>query len=338
MNESLQNIAKQLMADHKGFLAADESVSTATKRLAEINLESTEETRRQYRNLFLTTADLGQYISGVILFEETLTQSADDGTPFMELLRQHQVIPIIKVDKGAHDMALFPGEKVTDGLDKLRDRFAEFYKKGCRAAKWRAVIKIEDNTVPSEPCLHANAHALARYAALAQEAGIVPIVEPEVLIDGPHDIARSEAVTTATLQIMFDELKRYRVDPTATILKSSMVISGNECTSQATPDEIAAATLRCFKKTVPAELPGIVFLSGGQSATQATENLNAIARQSMGPWPLSFSYARALQGTPLQIWNGKPENLAAAQAEFSKRMRLNHAAAKGAYTPDMEHA
>ncbi len=336
MNESLHNIAKHMVADHKGLLAADESTPSATKRLDSIGLESTEETRRQYRNLFLTTPELGEYISGVILYEETLTQKADDGTPFLEVLKNHGVIPGIKVDKGAHDLAGFPGEKVTDGLDKLRDRFAEYYAMGCRFAKWRAVIKIDGAELPTEQCLSANAHALTRYAALAQEAGIVPVVEPEVLIEGPHDIKRSEAVTTTTLQIMFDELKKYKVDLKGLILKSSMVISGNECPEQATPEEIGEATIRCFKDAVPKEVPGIVFLSGGQTAVQATENLNAVNKLNDGPWTISFSFARALQGDPLQVWHGKAENLAAAQAEFMKRMKANHAANQGAYTPDME--
>lgn len=331
MNQSLHDIATALVADHKGFLAADESVSTATKRLESIGLESTEETRRQYRNLFFTTPDIGNYLSGVILFEETLTQSADDGTPFLELLKKHSIVPIIKVDKGAHDLALYPGEKVTDGLDKLRERFAAFYQQGCRAAKWRAVITIEGAELPTTACMQANAHALARYAALAQEAGIVPIVEPEVLIDGPHDLARSETVTTQTLEIMFRELENFRVDLKGVILKSSMVISGKACTTQATPEEIATATIRCFKKAVPQNVPGIVFLSGGQTPEQATTNLNAVAKANDGPWKISFSYARALQEPPMRVWLGKPENVAAAQAVFLKRLQASHSAVKGEY-------
>lgn len=336
MNKSLHDIAKQMVADHRGLLAADESNKTAAKRLDSIGLESTEETRRQYRNLFLSTPELGDYISGVILFEETLSQKADDGTLFLEILKSKGVIPGIKVDRGAHDMAGFPGEKVTEGLDKLRDRFKEYYDLGCRFAKWRAVIKIDGDQLPSEQCLSANAHALTRYAALAQEARIVPVVEPEVLIDGAHDIKRSEAVTSMTLQILFDELKKYQVDLRGLILKSSMVISGSECPEQATAEEIGEATLRCFKASVPAEVAGIVFLSGGQTAVQATENLNAVNKVNDGPWTISFSFARALQGPPMQIWRGKSENIPAAQAEFVKRMKANHAANQGTYTPDME--
>ncbi len=337
---SLAAIAQQMVADHKGLLAADESVKTATKRLDSIGLESTEETRRQYRNLFLTTAELGKYISGVILFEETLSQKADDGTPFLELLERQGVLPGIKVDKGAHDLANFPGEKVTEGLDKLRDRFTQYAQLGCKFAKWRAVITIEGAQLPTQQCIYANAHALARYAALAQEAGLVPVVEPEVLINGPHDLQRSEAVTTTTLEITFEELKRFHVDLHGVILKSSMVISGNECPTQATPDEVAEATLRCFRESVPADVPGIVFLSGGQTAVQATENLNAVnklkAKEGNAPWTISFSYARALQGPPLEVWHGKPENVEAGQAEFTKRMKANHAANQGTYTPEVE--
>lgn len=331
----LHNIAKQLVADHKGLLAADESLKTAGKRLATIGLEATEENRRQYRNIFFTAEGIEKGISGVILFEETMDQKADDGTPFVELLQNKGIVPGIKVDNGAKDLALYPGEKVTEGLDTLRERLEEFYKKGARFAKWRAVIKI-DHDIPTDFCIHANAHALARYAALCQEQKIVPVVEPEVLINGKHDIAKNEEVTTKVLKETFAQLQAHAVDLQGLILKSSMVISGDDAEKQATPEEIAEATIRCFKNSVPEDVPGIVFLSGGQSAAQATENLNAIHKVNKGPWTISFSYARALQGPSLEIWKGKQENIQAAQAEFIKRLQANVAANKGAYTPDME--
>jgi len=334
-NESIQTIAKKMVADYKGLLAADESDPTAAKRLKSINLESTEETRRQYRNIFLTTEGIENYISGVIFFEETLKQKADDGMLFIELLKQKGVIPGIKVDKGAKDLANFEGEKITEGLDKLRDRLKEYYDLGCRFAKWRSVITIGKG-IPTDYCIYANAHGLARYAALVQEAGMVPVVEPEVLINGSHDLAVSEEVTAKTLKVTFDELKAHKVQLDGTILKSSMVISGDECSTQAAPEEVAEATLRCFKNSVPEELPGIVFLSGGQKSIQATENLNAVNKLKPSPWTVSFSFARALQGDPLKVWAGKQDNLEAAQAEFTKRMKAVNAANRGEYTAEME--
>jgi len=331
----LHSIAMKLVANHKGLLAADESIKTAGKRLASIGLESTEETRRQYRNLFFTTQGIEEGISGVILYEETMAQKADDGTPFVALLQQKGIVPGIKVDKGAKELALFPGEKVTEGLDKLRERFEDFYDQGARFAKWRAVITIGDG-IPTDFCIFANVHALARHAALAQEAGIVPVVEPEVLITGDHDLATSEEVTTKVLKELFEQLNAHRVDLKGTLLKSSMAIPGDTCKMQASPEEIAEATIRMFEASVPKEVPGIVFLSGGQSAVQATTNLNAINKRSKGPWTISFSYARALQGPSLEIWKGKKENIEAAQAEFMKRLRANVAANHGEYTQDME--
>lgn len=327
---NLNTIAKKLLADHRGFLAADESTKTAGKRLATIGLENTPETRRQYRNLFFTAPKIEEGISGVILHHETMEQSADDGTPFVRLLQQKGIAPGIKVDEGAHLLVNFPGEKVTEGLDGLRDRMADYAKRGAVFAKWRAVIAIGDG-IPTDFSIFANAHALARYAAICQEAGIVPVVEPEVLIDGKHDLAKSEEVTTKTLQAVFQQLQAHSVDLSGVILKSSMVISGSECPTQATPEQIAVATLRCFTKAVPAEVPGIVFLSGGQTAVQATLNLNAIGKATKGPWPISFSYARALQGPTLAVWKGKPENTPAAQAEFIKRLTANVAANQGKY-------
>ncbi|MDD5040064.1 MAG: fructose-bisphosphate aldolase class I [Patescibacteria group bacterium] len=331
----LHLIAKQIVANHKGLLAADESEKTATKRLASINMESTPETRRQYRDLFLTAAGIEEGISGVILHHETMEQSASNGTPFVKLLQQKGIIPGIKVDAGTADLPNFPGEKVTEGLDKLAERFKKYYEAGARFSKWRAVITIGEG-IPTDFCILANAHALARYAALSQAAGLVPVVEPEVLIDGTHDLARSEEVTTKTLQIVFKQLKAHKVDLKGTILKSSMVISGKECPTQASPEEIGQATIRCFTKAVPKRLAGIVFLSGGQKAVQATENLNAVVKANPGTWPISFSYARALQGPPLQVWQGKPENVPAAQKEFIKRLKANVAANAGKYTPEME--
>lgn len=334
-DETLQSIAQAIVADNKGLLAADESNPTAAKRLKSINTESTEETRRQYRNIFLSTDVIGDYISGVILFEETLDQKADDGTPFIELLKQKGVIPGIKVDKGVKDMANFPGEKVAEGLDGLRDRLKEYYQRGARFTKFRCTIAIDDS-IPTDFCIHANAHVLARYAALVQEAGMVPVIEPEVLINGSHDLARSEEVTTKTLQATFDQIKAHKVKLDGLILKSSMVISGDECPTQASAEEVAEATIRCFEKTVPEGVPGIVFLSGGQASIQATENLNAVSKINPGPWTISFSYARALQGDPLKVWGGKPENVEAAQAEFIKRLKAVQAANKGEYTAEME--
>ncbi|MEK7518458.1 MAG: class I fructose-bisphosphate aldolase [Patescibacteria group bacterium] len=326
----IHDIAAQLLADHKGLLAADESVTSAGKRLGAIHVENTPESRRQYRNLFLTTPGVEQYLSGVIFHEETLGQAADDGTPFVKLLQQKGIIPGIKVDGGTQPLPNYPGELITEGLDGLGERLHAFYQQGARFAKWRAVISIGDG-LPTDFCIAANAQAMARYAALCQENNIVPIVEPEVLIDGSHDLATSEVVTTKTLKEVFTQLQIHGVDLSGVILKSSMVISGNACPTQATPDDISAATLRCFKNTVPAEVPGIVFLSGGQSAVQATQNLNAIGKAAHGPWKITFSYARALQGPPLQIWKGKPENVAAAQAEFIKRLAANVAANSGEY-------
>lgn len=338
----LQAISKQLLANHKGLLAADESVTSAGKRLGAIHIENTPETRRQYRNLFLTALGIEQYLSGVIFHEETMGQAADDppaanraasragGTPFVQLLQEKGIIPGIKVDAGAHPLPNYPGELITEGLDGLGERLQAYYQQGARFAKWRAVITIGDG-IPTDFCIAANAQAMARYAALCQENNIVPIIEPEVLIDGDHDLATSEAVTTKTLREVFTQLQIHGVDLTGVILKSSMVISGSECPTQATPDEIAEATLRCFKKAVPAEVPGIVFLSGGQSPMQATENLNAIGKATKGSWAISFSYARALQGPPLAIWKGKAENIPAAQAEFIKRLQANVSANQGKF-------
>jgi fructose-bisphosphate aldolase class I len=330
----LHETAKAIVADHKGILAADESTGTMTKRLDSIGVESTEENRRFYRQLLFTTPGMEDYIGGVILYDETIRQSADDGTPFAEGLASKGVIPGIKVDTGAHDLAGFPGEKVTEGLDGLRGRLAEYRELGARFAKWRAVITIGDG-IPTVPCIRANAHALARYAALCQEAGLVPIVEPEVLMDADNTIERCYDVTARTLKWTFHELGVQGVDLKGTLLKPNMVISGKKCPVQASASEIAEQTMDCFLRYVPAAVPGIVFLSGGQTEVQATENLNAI-NQVGGPWKLSFSYGRALQQSALQAWGGDPANADAAQAAFFHRSRMNALAAAGEWSAELE--
>lgn len=334
--QDLESIALAIVAQGKGILAADESSPTIKKRFDGIDVESTEENRRAYRQLLFTTPGINEYISGVILFDETLRQKADDGTPFAELLQNQNIIPGIKVDKGAKDLACAPGEKITEGLDGLRDRLNEYYELGARFAKWRAVITISED-IPSQYCLDTNAHALARYAALSQEAGLVPIVEPEVLMDGGHTIERCYEVTEATLNCVFQALYDQNVLLEGMLLKPNMVLSGKNCQEQADPEEVAAATVDCFYNTVPAALPGIVFLSGGQSNEVATANLNAMNALDINhPWQLSFSYGRALQEPPLKAWLGKAENLEKAQQAFHHRAKCNSAARYGKYTAAME--
>jgi fructose-bisphosphate aldolase class I len=332
--QELYDTAAAIVADDKGILAADESTGTIKKRFDAIGVASTEETRRAYRNLLFTTTGMEDYIGGVILYDETIRQSADDGTPFPEVLAGKGVIPGIKVDTGAQDMAGFPGEKVTEGLDGLRARLEEYRGLGARFAKWRAVITIGDG-IPSVACIRANAHALARYAALCQEVGIVPIVEPEVLMDADNTIERCYEVTARTLKWTFHELVVQGVDLKGTLLKPNMVISGKGCPEQASAEQIAEQTIDCFVRHVPAAVPGIVFLSGGQSEVQATENLNAI-NQVGGPWALSFSYGRALQQSALQAWGGEPANLDAAQTAFVHRARMNALAAAGEWSAGLE--
>lgn len=331
--------AQSLVPPGQGILAADESFRTIKKRFDQINVESTEETRRAYRDLLLTTPGIEQFISGVIMFDETIQQSTRDEIPFPVVLMQKGIIAGIKVDTGAKEMAGFPGEKVTEGLDGLRERLAAYYQHGARFAKWRAVITISGSDTPTRACIQANAHALARYAALCQEAKMVPIVEPEVLMDGDHALERCEEVTTATLRSVFEELAAQRVVLEGTLLKPNMVVPGKAGPRQASTEEVAEATLRCCRRTVPAAVPGIVFLSGGQSPEQATANLNAINTLAAGtnqPWELSFSFARALQGPVLETWQGKTAHVAEAQAAFSHRARCNSAARSGSYTPGME--
>ena len=332
----LHETARAIVADHKGILAADESSGTIKKRFDTIGVESTEESRRFYRGLLFTTPGMEEYVGGVILYDETVHQKADDGTPFPELLAAKGVIPGIKVDTGAQDMAGFPGEKVTEGLDGLRARLEAYARLGARFAKWRAVITIGDG-IPTDGCIRANAHALARYAALCQETGIVPIVEPEVLMDADNTLEACYEATARTLHATFDELDSQRVDLEGTLLKPNMVISGKGCSTQASSEEIAQRTIDCFLSHVPAAVPGIVFLSGGQSEVQATENLNAINRIG-GPWPLSFSYGRALQASALREWGGDEANADAAQAVFLHRSRMNALAAAGEWSAEFEEA
>ncbi|HUF01591.1 MAG TPA: class I fructose-bisphosphate aldolase [Gaiellaceae bacterium] len=330
----LHEIARAIVADNKGILAADESTGTMTKRLDSVGVESTEENRRFYRGLLFSAPGMEDSIGGVILYDETIRQAADDGTPFPELLASKGVIPGIKVDTGAHDLAGFPGEKVTEGLDGLRGRLEEYRELGARFAKWRAVITIDDG-IPTDACIRANAHALARYAALCQEAGIVPIVEPEVLMDADNTLEVCWEVTTRTLHETYDALYELGIDLQGTLLKPNMVIPGKGCSDQASTERIAQATVDCFRGVVPATVPGIVFLSGGQSEVQATENLNAINRVG-GPWPLSFSYGRALQASALQAWGGDAANAEAVQAAFAHRARMNSLAAAGEWSAGLE--
>lgn len=332
---SMTDTARALVAPGKGILAADESTQTIEKRLRSIDLESTEERRREYRDILFTTAGIGESISGVILFDETIRQSTADGTPFPEALRAQGVIPGIKVDTGAKPLAGFPGELVTEGLDGLRARLDEYVSLGARFAKWRAVISIGGER-PSDTCIEANAHALARYAALVQEAGLVPIVEPEVLMDGDHTLERCAEVTAATLRSVFEQLARQRVVLEASLLKPNMVVPGKDCPAQPGNDEIADATIRVLRETVPPAVPGIVFLSGGMSDQDATARLDVMNRRGPQPWELSFSYGRALQAPVLQAWGGDAANRPAAQAAFRHRATLNGAARKGAYRPEME--
>ncbi len=333
--KELESVARSLVAQGKGILAADESSPTIEKRFRGIDLPSTEENRRAYRELLFTTPGIPEFISGVILFDETIRQKARDGTPLPDLLSREGIIPGIKVDTGAKSLAGFPGEKITEGLSGLRERLSGYRELGARFAKWRAVIAIGDG-IPTPFCLKANAHALARYAALCQEAGLVPIVEPEVLMDGPHTVERCEEVTTAALSLVFSGLLEHRVALEGTLLKPNMVLSGKECLPQADVAEVAQATVRTLRRTVPSAVPGIVFLSGGQSPEQATMHLSAMNALGGHPWEMSFSYGRALQEPVLKTWRGNPANVTAAQGAFRHRARCNGAARFGKYTKEME--
>ena len=334
---ALAATAKAMVAPGKGILAADESTGTIEKRFASIKVENAEENRRAYRDMLFSSKGLSQSISGVILYDETIRQKSANGTPFVELLAKNGILPGIKVDTGAKDLALCPGEKVTEGLDGLAKRCVEYVKMGARFAKWRAVITIGQD-IPSSTCIAANAHALARYAAICQAAGLVPIVEPEVLMDGDHTIERCEEVTEWTLNAVYEALYLNRVTLEHSVLKPSMVISGKDCPRQAGVEEVAERTVRILKRAVPAAVAGIVFLSGGQSDEVATAHLNAMNRMFAGhlPWPLSFSYGRALQHPALQAWKGSAANVTAAQAALLHRSRMNGLAALGKYSADME--
>lgn len=338
MNKQLLiDTAKAMVADDKGLLAMDESHPTCNKRFAKLDIPQTEEARRAYRELLITTPGLGESISGVILFDETIRQQKQDGTPFIKVITDAGIIPGIKVDKGAKKMAGHPGEKITEGLDGLRKRLAEYFKMGARFAKWRAVINVGDD-IPSRSGLEANAHALARYAALCQEAGLVPIVEPEVLMDGEHTLERCRKATEEALRNVFIQLNRQRVLLEGIILKPNMVLPGLSCPEQAADEAVAEATVQCLLRNVPAAVPGIAFLSGGQSAELASSRLNAMnARfQSRAPWALSFSFGRALQQPALDIWRGLEANVQAAQEALLHRAKCNRAACRGEYDAAME--
>jgi fructose-bisphosphate aldolase class I len=336
MDAALNEVARALVAPGKGILAADESSGTIKKRFDTIGCESTEDRRRSYREMLFTTKGAADHISGVILFDETIRQQSSDGRPLVKILDEQGIIPGIKVDKGAHPLATSPAEKVTEGLDGLRERLVEYRELGAKFAKWRAVIDIAGDDVPTRYCLRVNAHALARYAALCQEEGIVPIVEPEVLMDGDHTIDRCYQVTSDTLQTVFAELYDERVEFEGMLLKPNMVLPGKKSGTKATPDEVAERTISCFRTVVPAAVPGIVFLSGGQGDEEATANLDALNKRGPLPWELSFSYGRALQAPALAAWGGQDDNAAAGAAAYLHRARMNGLARHGRWSADAE--
>ena len=334
--QNLEKTARELVAPGKGILAADESFGTIGKRFEAVGIESGEESRRAYREMLFTTPGIGEFLSGVILYDETLRQEASDGRRLSKVLEDQGVIPGIKVDKSTVNLPLSPNEKFTQGLDGLHDRLAEYRELGARFTKWRAVITIGEG-IPTKSCIDANAEALALYAAFAQDHDLVPIVEPEVLIDGDHSIEQSYNATEWMLHTTFDELYEHGVELTGMLLKPNMVISGKEASEQSGVEEVARATVECLLRTVPAAVPGIVFLSGGQTDLQATQHLNAMNTLYEGlPWELSFSYARALQGQPMQIWGGSTDKVEAAQKAFRHRAKMNSAARDGRYSDEME--
>jgi len=334
--QQLESTAMELVTQGKGILAADESTGTITKRFDAVGIESTEENRRAYREMLFTTPGIGEYLSGVILFEETIRQKAFDGTPLVEVLKEEGIIPGIKVDRSTVALPFSPNEKYTQGLDGLRERLEEYVEMGARFTKWRAVITIGDD-IPTLKCIESNARALALFAAFSQEAGLVPIVEPEVLIDGDHSIERSEEVNEWTLRSTYDALYEQGVHLEGTLLKPNMVISGKDAPEQASIEEVARYTIECMLRSVPAAVPGIVFLSGGQSDVSATEHLSAMnAMYGNLPWEISFSWARALQQKPMEIWGGDPSNVEEAQRVFHHRTRMASAARYGSYSEDME--
>ena len=336
-SNDLAAIARQMVAPGQGILAADESTGTITKRFDKVGIESTEDSRRDYRELLVTAPEAGEFISGIILYDETIRQDASDGRRFVDLLNDVGILPGIKVDTGAKPLTLSADEKMTEGLDGLRERIEEYVELGAKFAKWRAVITITPE-LPSQYCIDVNAHALARYAALCQEGGLVPIVEPECMIDGDHTIDRCYEVTDATLYAVFDQLHRQRVDFEHMILKPNMVISGKDCPEQAGVEEVAEKTLKVLRRNVPASVPGVAFLSGGQSPEQATAHLHAMNAIGDVPWELTFSYARALQDAAIKAWKGEAANKEAAQQAFSHRAKLVSLARQAKYSPDMEKA
>jgi len=332
--DSLHSIVQQLFAEPKGLLAADESTKSATKRFESLHIESTEENRRLYRQLLFTTPNVAQYISGVILYDETIRQTTDDGTPFTTYLQQNSIILGIKVDKGLVDFTSFPGETITEGLDGLAQRLAEYYKMGARFTKWRAAFAIDETQkLPTMAAIHANLNQMARYASLVQAAGMVPIVEPEVLYDGTHSLKACQDSLSTVLRILFELLVAYRVDLSGVILKSSMVMAGKDNPQQSTPVEVATATLQVFNQRLPKELGGVVFLSGGETPDQATANLNAIGKAGKQPWPITFSFSRAVQDPAMQAWDGKAENVQKAQTIFAELLANNSAARDGKFSP-----
>jgi fructose-bisphosphate aldolase class I len=333
----LRETAGELVAPGSGILAADESTGTIKKRFDSIGVESTEDNRRAYRDMLFTTPGLGEHISGVILFDETIRQSAKDGTPFPELLAKANMIPGIKVDTGAKPLAMFAGETVTEGLDGLRERLSEYRELGARFAKWRATIFCGPD-LPTGFAILANAHAMARYAALCQEANIVPIVEPEILMDGDHTIDACDEATARTLTVLYEQLAEHRVDLAGSLLKVNMVVSGAGSATQAGPAQVAEATVRCLTANVPPSVPGIVFLSGGQSDLDATIHLNEMNRSGEHPWALSFSYGRALQAPSLKAWGGDPANVDLGQRALAHRAHMNALAQLGEYTAELESA
>ncbi len=335
--QGLMDTAKMLVADDKGLLAIDESNATCNTRFARLGIPQTEETRRAWRELILTTPGLGECVSGLILYDETIRQTKKDGMPFAKIITDAGIIPGVKVDTGAKDMAGHPGEKITEGLDGLRDRLTEYFQMGARFAKWRAVIAVGDG-IPSRGCIEANAHALARYAALCQEAGLVPVVEPEVLMDGAHSLKRCFEVTEEVLQAVFSQLHTQRVSLEGVILKPNMVLAGLTSSRQETVEEVADATVTCLLRAVPAAVPGIAFLSGGQSGELASARLNAmnVRFKARAPWALAFSFARAIQQPALEIWQGEEARVLAAQRALYQRARCNRAARRGEYDAAME--
>jgi fructose-bisphosphate aldolase class I len=335
--QALNKVAEAMVAPGRGILAADESTGTIKKRFDAIGVENTEENRRDYRELMFRSDAMRDHISGVILFDETIWQNGADGTPLVDLITAAGSIPGIKVDKGAHPLPGFPGETITEGLDGLGERLTKYYERGARFAKWRAVIDIADG-IPTWGAIKANAHALARYAALCQAHQIVPIVEPEVLMDGAHDIARCDEVTRLVLKVVFQELFEQRVALEGIVLKPNMVICGKKCSNRSSVDEVAERTIAALKATVPAAVPGIAYLSGGQSDEEATAHLGAMNRIGGFPWKMTFSYGRALQAAPQKAWAGKKDNVAAAQAAFAHRAKMNSLASKGEYGAEMEKA